>query len=263
MIVNGEPCASRGARTVREGVGTPGLPHDLDIQVSKLKLLKSSHTGQIYQLQSDIAHKYPEEIASTKEKLSGLKSDAEAAKPLIEAGREHFMMEVAGKKYTEVKEAGEALLAARPAVGGDGEKTRIGSYGEFELFASYDYYRSNYVLDIRHNRGRNIILSRSAEGNITRIINAISGIEEQIPETEAYLATLEQQLKSAKENVNNTFPQETELAEKTARLAELNALLNLDGKGMSAECIGADEETVEEQKPSLSVTSPRRRGLRM
>lgn len=106
---------------------------DLDIQVSKLKLLKANHTSQIYSLESDIARRYPREIAVAQGQIEALKTDMEAAKPLLAQDKDHFFMEISGKVYTERKEAGAAIIEACKALKAAGTEGRIGSYGAFEL----------------------------------------------------------------------------------------------------------------------------------
>ena len=104
-----------------------------NIQVSKLKLLKANHTSQIYSLESDIARRYPREIAAAKGQIEALKNDMEAAKPLLAQDKDHFSMEISGKVYTERKEAGAAIIEACKALKAAGTEGRIGSYGAFEL----------------------------------------------------------------------------------------------------------------------------------
>ena len=108
--VNGEPCAPRGARTVREGVGIPGLPHDLDVQVAKLRLLKSSFQSQRYMLEDNLARYFPREIAETKERIAALKSDIQTRDAHPTPSDSFVGIELDGIRYTERIAAGEALL---------------------------------------------------------------------------------------------------------------------------------------------------------
>ena len=217
---------------------------DLDIQVSKLKLLKANHTSQIYSLESDIARRYPREIAVAQGQIEALKTDMEAAKPLLAQDKEHFDMEISGKVYTERKEAGAAIIEACKALKAAGTEGRIGSYGAFELHSRFDNFDKVFRLSIKGAWNYSMEVGKDPQGNILRITNALAGIERALPQVERRLETLEQQLAQAKEEAKRPFAQEAELAEKSARLAELNALLNMDEKG-SEDALGVDEDAAE------------------
>lgn len=122
---------------------------DLDIQVSKLKLLKANHTSQIYSLESDIARRYPREIAVAQGQIEALKTDMEAAKPLLAQDKDHFSMEISGKVYSERKEAGAAIIEACKALKAAGTEGRIGSYGAFELHSRFDNFDKVFRLSIK------------------------------------------------------------------------------------------------------------------
>ncbi len=235
-----------------------GNPHikekmDLDIQVSKLKLLKSSHTSQIYRLESDIAKRYPKEIAATKERIAGLKSDLEVAKPILEQDKDHFQMVVGGKTYTDKKEAGVAITAACAGLKAVNTTGQIGGYQGFTMTASFDMLNQKYMLTLKRRCSYTIEVGKDALGNIQRINNAIAGIEKKLPEAEAKLENLQNQLATAKEEVLKPFPQAQELEEKSARLAELNSMLNMDSK-VSNDVIGLDEE---DQSEKAAAEKPR------
>ena len=217
---------------------------DLDIQVSKLKLLKANHTSQIYSLESDIARRYPREIAAAKGQIEALKTDIEAAKPLLAQDKDHFAMEISGKVYTERKEAGAAIIEACKALKAAGTEGRIGSYGAFELHSRFDNFDKVFRLSIKGAWNYSMEVGKDPQGNILRITNALAGIERALPQVERRLETLEQQLAQAKEEAKRPFAQEAELAEKSARLAELNALLNMDEKG-NEDALGVDEDAAE------------------
>lgn len=217
---------------------------DLDIQVSKLKLLKANHTSQIYSLESDIARRYPREIAVAQGQIEALKTDMEAAKPLLAQDKDHFSMEISGKVYTERKEAGAAIIEACKALKAAGTEGRIGSYGAFELHSRFDNFDKVFRLSIKGAWNYSMEVGKDAQGNILRVTNALAGIERALPQVERRLETLEQQLAQAKEEAKRPFAQEAELAEKSARLAELNALLNMDEKG-SEDALGVDEGAAE------------------
>ena len=217
---------------------------DLDIQVSKLKLLKANHTSQIYSLESDIARRYPREIAVAQGQIEALKTDMEAAKPLLAQDKDHFSMEISGKVYTERKEAGAAIIEACKALKAAGTEGRIGSYGAFEQHSRFDNFDKVFRLSIKGAWNYSMEVGKDPLGNILRVTNALAGIERALPQVERRLETLEQQLAQAKEEAKRPFAQEAELAEKSARLAELNSLLNMDEKG-SEDALGVDEDAAE------------------
>ena len=217
---------------------------DLDIQVSKLKLLKANHTSQIYSLESDIARRYPREITAAKGQIEALKTDMEAAKSLLAQDKDHFSMEISGKVYTERKEAGAAIIEACKALKAAGTEGRIGSYGAFELHSRFDNFDKTFRLSIKGAWNYSIEVGKDPQGNILRVTNALAGIERTLPQVERRLENLEQQLAQAKEEAKRPFAQEAELAEKSARLAELNSLLNMDEKG-NEDALGVDEDAAE------------------
>ena len=217
---------------------------DLDIQGSKLKLLKANHTSQIYSLESDIARRYPREIAVAQGQIEALKTDMEAAKPLLAQDKDHFSMEISGKVYSERKEAGAAIIEACKALKAAGTEGRIGSYGAFELHSRFDNFDKVFRLSIKGAWNYSMEVGKDPQGNILRVTNALAGIERTLPQVERRLETLEQQLAQAKEEAKRPFAQEAELAEKSARLAELNSLLNMDEKG-SEDALGVDEDAAE------------------
>ena len=217
---------------------------DLDIQVSKLKLLKANHTSQVYSLESDIARRYPREIAVAQGQIEALKTDMEAAKPLLAQDKDHFSMEISGKVYTERKEAGAAIIEACKALKAAGTEGRIGSYGAFELHSRFDNFDKVFRLSIKGAWNYSMEVGKDPQGNILRVTNALAGIERTLPQVERRLENLEQQLAQAKEEAKRPFAQEAELAEKSARLAELNSLLNMDEKG-SEDALGVDEDAAE------------------
>ena len=217
---------------------------DLDIQVSKLKLLKANHTSQIYSLESDIARRYPREIAVAQGQIEALKADMDAAKPLLAQDKDHFSMEISGKLYTERKEAGAAIIEACKALKAAGTEGRIGSYGAFELHSRFDNFDKVFRLSIKGAWNYSMEVGKDPLGNILRVTNALAGIERALPQVERRLENLEQQLAQAKEEAKRPFAQEAELAEKSARLAELNSLLNMDEKG-SEDALGVDEDAAE------------------
>ena len=222
---------------------------DLDIQVSKLKLLKANHTSQIYSLESDIARRYPAEITAAKERIAGLKADLAVAKPLLEQDKEKFSITVEDRVYTDRKEAGSAILAACAAMKIAKTEGQIADLGGFAISSRFDAFAQTFKLTIKRQSSYTIELGSDPAGNIQRILNALASIEKTLPQVERRLETLQQQLAEAKEEVQRPFPQEAELNEKSARLAELNALLDMDEKGDDA-ALGMDEEVTDSELPA-------------
>lgn len=222
---------------------------DLDIQVSKLKLMRANHTSQIYSLESDIARRYPAEITAAKERMAGLKADLAVAKPLLEQDKEKFSITVEDRVYTDRKEAGSAILAACAAMKIAKTEGQIADLGGFAISSRFDAFAQTFKLTIKRQSSYTIELGSDPAGNIQRILNALASIEKTLPQVERRLETLQQQLAEAKEEVQRPFPQETELNEKSARLAELNALLDMDEKGDDA-ALGMDEEVTDSELPA-------------
>ncbi len=216
---------------------------DLDIQVSKLKLMKANHTSQKYRLESDIAKNYPMQIAGAKERIVGLKADLAEAKKILSMDKEQFSMVIGGKEFTDRKEAGTALIAACAGLKAVQSSGQIGNFHGFKMYAEFDTFYQKYTLTLKGQCSHKIEVGKDALGNLTRISNALSDIEKKLHDTEQKLETLQEQLETAMVEVQKPFPKEEELAEKSARLAELNSLLNMDEKGNDT--IGMDEETTE------------------
>ena len=215
---------------------------DLDIQVSKLKLMKANHTSQKYRLETDIAKNYPVQIAAQKEQIAGLRADREAVKPIREEKeKDNFSMMIGGKTYTDRKEAGTAILAACAGLKAVKSNGQIGEFHGFSLNASYDSFYQTYKLTIKRQCSYQIEIGKDVLGNLQRISNALTGIEKRLTEAEQKMENLLSQLATAQEEVEKPFPKEAELTEKMERLAELNSLLNMDEKGTS-EALGMGED---------------------
>ncbi len=226
---------------------------DLDVQVSKLKLLKANHTSQIYRLESDIAKRYPVQITALKEKIAGMRVDADAVKGIDLQDNDHFAMTVGGKLYTDKKEAGVALISAASGLKSVKSAGQIGEYHGFALSSEYNFLSNTYTMTIKGKCSYKIEFGKDTLGNIQRIHNALSAIEKKLADTEQNLETVQQQLKTAQEEVQKPFPKEAELSEKMERLAELNAMLNMDEKG--GENLLADEGIGE--NPEVNVPEER------
>ena len=226
---------------------------DLDVQVSKLKLLKANHTSQIYRLESDIAKRYPVQIAALKEKIAGMRVDADVVKGIDLQDNDHFAMTVGGKLYTDKKEAGVALISAASGLKSVKSAGQIGEYHGFALSSEYNFLSNTYTMTIKGKCSYKIEFGKDTLGNIQRIHNALSAIGKKLADTEQNLETVQQQLKTAQEEAQKPFPKEAELSEKMERLAELNVMLNMDEKG--GENLLADEGIGE--NPEVNVPEER------
>lgn len=226
---------------------------DLDVQVSKLKLLKANHTSQIYRLESDIAKRYPVQITALKEKIAGMRVDADVVKGIDLQDNDHFAMTVSGKLYTDKKEAGVALISAASSLRSVKSAGQIGEYHGFALSSEHNFLSNTYTMTIKGKCSYKIEFGKDTLGNIQRIHNALSAIGKKLADTEQNLETVQQQLKTAQEEVQKPFTKEAELSEKMERLAELNAMLNMDEKG--GENLLADEGIGE--NPEVNVSEER------
>ena len=227
------------------------LPHDLDIQVSKLKLMKGNHTSQKYRLEDDILKRYPQQIAILKERISGMTVDIQTAKTNLPADKEQFVMKVGDKVYTDKKEAGTALVEMCKEMKTLNVPATVGEYAGFKMAVSFDSFNHKFVMNLKGQLSHNLEIGSDPLGNIARINHALESMPKQLAEAQTKLETVERQLETAKVEVTKPFAQEAELAEKLERLAALNALLNMDEKG--DEALGmedAPEEENESQKTS-------------
>ena len=225
---------------------------DLDVQVSKLKLLKANHTSQIYRLESDIAKNYPVQISALKERIAGMQSDVSVVKNVDLQDNDSFSMNIGNIAYTDKKEAGEAMIAACAGLKAVTTGGKVGEYHGFTLSASYNLFANSFELTIKGKCSYKIEIGKDPLGNIQRIHNALSSIDKKLAESEQKLETVQQQLATAQEEVKKPFPKETELNEKMERLSELNALLNMDEKGN--ETILADEDIGTEKIPDRDAS---------
>ena len=222
---------------------------DLDVQVAKLKVLKADHQSQKFRLQDKLLTKFPADIRETNAYIAGVKADAQlaAAHPQVQEG--FCGMTIKGVTYDEKKTAGERLVLACSELPNAEEKV-IGSYRGFELSLRFDTFRSEYQAILKGQRRYPVALGTDPLGNIIRLDNSLNNFPERINSAENELATLHQQQAAAQIEVEKPFPQEEELAEKSARLAELNAQLDMDEKSHDPE---QDEEEQEDapRRPSV------------
>ena len=222
---------------------------DLDVQVAKLKVLKADHQSQKFRLQDKLLTKFPADIQETNAHIAGLKADAQLAAAHPQGKEEFCGMVIKGVAYDEKKTAGERLVLACSELPNAEEKV-IGSYRGFELSLRFDTYRSEYQAILKGQRRYPVALGTDPLGNIIRLDNSLNNFPERINSAENELATLHQQQAAAQIEVEKPFPQEEELAEKSARLAELNAQLDVDEKSHEPE---QDEEEQEDvpRRPSV------------
>ena len=217
---------------------------DLDVQVAKLKVLKADHQSQKFRLQDKLLTKFPADIQETNAYIAGVKADAQlaAAHPQVQEG--FCGMTIKGVTYDEKKTAGERLVLACSELPNAEEKV-IGSYRGFELSLRFDTFRSEYQAILKGQRRYPVPLGTDPLGNIIRLDNSLNNFPERITAAENELTTLHQQQAAAQIEVEKPFPQEEELAEKSARLAELNAQLDVDEKSHDPE----QEEQPDEDAP--------------
>ena len=224
---------------------------DLDIQVSKLKLMKANHTSQKYRLEDNITQHYPHQIAIFKERIEGFTADMNKYAKNKPEDKEQFFMQVGGKPYTDKKEAGTAIIAMCKEIKGINASADVGEYLGFKLNVTFDSFNNKFVMNVKGAMSHPMEVGSDAIGNITRINNVLEAMPTQLEEAQTKLANVEHQLETAKAEVDKPFPQEAELAKKLERLAELNALLNMDEKGDDA--IGMDDDVSEPEKPQKDV----------
>ena len=222
---------------------------DLDVQVAKLKVLKADHQSQKFRLQDKLLTKFPADIQETNAHIAGLKADAQLAAAHPQGKEEFCGMTIKGVAYDEKKTAGERLVLACSELPNAEEKV-IGSYRGFELSLRFDAFRTEYQALLKGRRKYTVPLGTDPLGNIIRLDNSLNSFPERITAAENELTTLHQQQAAAQIEVEKPFPQEEELAEKSARLAELNAQLDVDEKSHDPE---QDEEEQEDapRRPSV------------
>ena len=205
---------------------------DLDVEVSKLKLMKADHQSKQYRLEDQLLKYFPEEIEKHKGYIQGFEADLEtlAAHPHPEDG--FAGMEIRGDTLTDKENAGAALLDACKEVKGS-EPVQIGSYRGFTMSVEFSAWKQEYTLLLKGQMTHRASLGTDPRGNLTRIDNALSQMPQRLEAAKAQLDNLYQQQAAAKEEVGKPFPYEDDLRVKSARLVELDTLLNLDGRGRS------------------------------
>ncbi len=228
----------------------------LDMEVSKLRLMKASHNSQKYRLEGQIARDYPLQIKALKERIAELSEDLSAATLILDKRKqnENFSIEIQGLLYTDKKQAGIALMAACTGLASSKKEENVGVYHGFTLSAYFDGFSQKFILNLRRKSRYPMEMGSDPMGNIQRINNTLSGMEKKLSEEKERLKSVQQQFVTAKEEAVKPFPKEKELKEKVERLVELDALLNLDDKGLSEASENEEQNThINEQIPERQV----------
>ena len=220
---------------------------DLDVQVAKLKVLRGDFQNQKYRLEDKLLKTFPEEIQKQKTRIAALQQDSQIAAAHPQDKENFCGMTIKGMVYDDKKAVGERLLLARQEMP-NADMMLLGTYRGFELNIRFDSFKNEHQAVLRAELSYPVSLGDDARGNITRLDNAIDNFADRIADAENALQNLEQQKQAAEVEVAKPFAQEEELAEKSARLAELNALLNIDRDRSSSQ--DAPEETEETETPA-------------
>lgn len=241
---------------------------DLDIQVSKLKLMKANHTSQKYQLEDNIAKNYPHQIQTIKERIEGLRADIgtyNAKKSesfsMVEGTEEKapFSMTVAGKVFDDRKDAGSAIIDICKEMKTADVQVPIGEYMGMKMTASFDPFFRKFNVTLKGQLSHTVEVGSDPSGNITRINNALENMTKQMEESVAKLENVQKQLETAKIEVTKPFAHEQELSDKLQRLAELNSLLDMDENGddaVSVEAGDAIDRAGDTNREESSTASP-------
>jgi hypothetical protein len=211
--------------------GNPNIKEkmNLDIEVSKLKLLKADHQSKHYRLQDDLLQNFPKRIEASKGHIEGFKADMERLETNTHRTEEGISpMMIGGKTYTDRVEAGAALIEACKEITTT-EATKVGSYRGFDLLISYNKQLNEFTCSMKGSMTHTAVLSNDPSGCVSRINNAFDRIPDRLKSSEVQLQTLHEQVENAKIELAKPFSLEAELVAKSARLAELDSSLNLDG----------------------------------
>ena len=223
---------------------------DLDVDVARLKLMKASHQSQQYKLEDSLLKKFPEDIEKSKGFISGLEADMKtlAAHPHPEDGFAGMM--VKNDNLTDKDNAGAALLEAFKDVRGM-EPVSIGTYRGFQMSLTLEDFGRDYVLTLKGQMTHRVTLGKDARGNLTRIDNALNAMPDRLQNVQNNLDTLNAQMEAAKAELGKPFPQEEELRVKSARLAELNAELNIDERTPMEQLADESAISAKAERPSV------------
>ena len=223
---------------------------DLDVQVAKLKVLRGDFQNQKYRLEDKLLKTFPEEIQKQKTRIAALQQDSQIAAAHPQDKENFCGMTIKGMVYDDKKAAGERLLLARQEMP-NADMMLLGTYRGFELNIRFDSFKNEHQAVLRAELSYPVSLGDDARGNITRLDNAIDNFADRIADAENALQNLEQQKQAAEVEVAKPFAQEEELAEKSARLAELNALLNIDRDRSSSQDAPEKTEKAPTTRPSV------------
>jgi N12 class adenine-specific DNA methylase/adenine-specific DNA methylase len=223
---------------------------DLDIQVQKLRLLKSNYLSEKYALEDKIIKYYPKEITRRTETIDGLKADIDTVKQHPKSSDDTFIgMEIKGVSFAEKQDAGQAIIDACQQMNSP-DPIPLGSYRGFQMELSFDTVERAYKVALKGKLRYTVTLGSDLYGNITRLDNALEGLEKRLDTAVAELENTKKQFETAKVEVTKPFAQEDELKSKTARLAELNILLNMDKP--ENEIVGGEPDEGDELVPQRS-----------
>lgn len=203
---------------------------DLDVDVARLRLLKANYQSNLYRLEDRLMKSFPEEIRTQEAYIVGFQADIKMleAHPLPADKEQYVGMELYGKQYADKEKAGAMLLEAAKAAPHGNEEMTIGAYRGFKMALRYDSFRNEYLLTLRGNMAHTVELGQDARGNLIRMENGLNSIQNRLTDAQNKLGNLQRQMEAAKEEIGKPFPQEDELRQKSARLAELDAALNMD-----------------------------------
>ena len=220
---------------------------NLDVEVSKLNMLKANHLNQRFSLENMVYRRYPAKIAELKEQIAGYEKDVATAQAHPKSTENFVGMEIYGTHHTEKEAAGRAIISACKDLQGS-EPVQLGQYRGFSLSLQYIAANTDYKLTIKGAMSHTISLGADIFGNITRMDNVVDGLAKELEAYQAVLQDTQTQLANAKAEMETPFAREKELAEKSARLKELNILLNMDQKDRSVLDDGPQEESPEKEK---------------
>ena len=220
---------------------------DLDVQVAKLKVLRSDYQNQKYRLEDKLLKHYPEEIQKAKNRIAALKNDAQIADAHPQDKENFCGMTIKGMVFDEKKAAGERLMLACKEMP-NADMMLLGTYRGFELNIRFDSFKNEHQIVLRSELSYPVPLGDDPRGNIVRLDNAIGNFADRIADADAALDSLEQQKQAAEVEIAKPFAQEEELQTKSARLAELDALLNMEHQSSRTE---PEAEEKPDARPSV------------
>jgi hypothetical protein len=217
----------------------------LEMDVNKLKILHASHLSQRYSLEDKILKEYPQEIKRLSERITGYTADIKTVQQNTPVDKEHFPpMRIGGILLAEKAEAGKAIIEACKAMTSP-DPVPMGEYRGFQMILSFDTFGKEYGVTLSGALSHTVKLGTDIHGNITRLNNALEGFPDSLKQCEGRLANAQTQLEAAKGEVDRAFPQEQEYSDKSARLKELNILLNMDEKDHEILDMEPDEGDIE------------------